>query len=1108
MQYDIWTDICNIFYSEQSLKKKYENIYGALRRLCTILLADTGVDYSDFFSRLQAVCRLNNYSLYPIDAFRWRARQIVLGTENADKGIFLSDMRVVADAVAHFTKSAIPYDLDKALPQGQTPRAPRLNTDMHKCRRFVAVRKDGDFIYAVTRDAPDEALFRVSFTANPQTIHAAGLITEGMQFNALTYNLQDERTYVPTLIVIDPDFLIDITSLAQCVQPYGDSAFNYLVSRFKKDEQTAPIMLGNIANQFLDDILNNPKASFHESMRKAFANNALSLTACPDVDDEFMKNSSAQHDNILSVVNTVFEKDDYNIMLEPTFFCESLGIQGRMDCLAFPNEENTEKNTILIELKSGKWNEQQKRAREEHLMQMILYKEVLYFNLGIKRHDVQGYLLYSKYPHIQEQRSAVRIIEHAMTIRNNIVMLERALRHGMLRTYMPKLYPDYFNRNHCYGNLWDKWCKPELAKVLNPLHTMDSLTEEYFHTFLKFICEESYLGKTGDGRLESTRGMSNLWNADYEHKVENGDILADLRITEIVKEGNNITAVVAERKPLSDEDVLPNFREGDSVILYVRNKPSDTCTNKQVVRASYSMIDDTRICLNLRFQQSSDLLFNTGNLYAVEHDFSDAAGKSLFTGLHSLLCTDEMRRQLILCQRRPHYSHAARLLTSSDVPEHVQHIICNAKKAEDFYLLMGPPGTGKTNVVLRGMVREFMAEGKDILLMAYTNRAVDEICSMLNGIDSEIRYVRFGNRLTCAEEHRQHLFENLLKEKPNRNGVRELIDSTHVFVSTVASMNGCKSLFSIKRIDVALFDEAAQILEPQILDLLCHRVGQSVSIGKFIMIGDQRQLPAVVALSESRTRTESPLLHGIGLTDCRNSLFERLYRMYRDDENVCGMLDRQGRMHPAIADFVSEHFYSSRLQPVPVEHQKEVKLYQQYAEEDEWAAANRFCFIDTHTNNPADVMPKMNLEEARWIARIIIKVSDLYTKNGQTLHPASDVGIIVPFRRQIAVVRQELFKSGIAEAEKIVIDTVERYQGSQRNIIIYGTTISQEYEIGILSTVTNDAGIAIDRKLNVAITRARKQLFVLGDKQLLMKSPIYRDMISYCDRCRCADESK
>jgi superfamily I DNA and/or RNA helicase len=108
------------------------------------------------------------------------------------------------------------------------------------------------------------------------------------------------------------------------------------------------------------------------------------------------------------------------------------------------------------------------------------------------------------------------------------------------------------------------------------------------------------------------------------------------------------------------------------------------------------------------------------------------------------------------------------------------------------------------------------------------------------------------------------------------------------------------------------------------------------------------------------------------------------------------------------------------------------------------------------------------------------------------------IGIIVPFRNQIAVILKQLRSLGVEGAEQIVIDTVERLQGGQKDYIIFSTTISQYYQLGVLSEPVEVEGQEVDRKLNVAITRARMQLFVVGNEPLLRMSEIYGRLIDYC----------
>ncbi|MCH5175590.1 MAG: ATP-dependent helicase [Prevotellaceae bacterium] len=1070
----MWQDIVEVFFSEQTLERKYRYFYDVLHRVCIEKTQGLPADYNDFFSRLQAVCRLTNYPLHKVDTFRWRARQVALHNADCEEHAFLVDVRSFVDAMSHFTDTRVPVALVGRLPDRDELPAPieRLEYSARQKRvRFTVVKVEEPYIYAMSQEMPAEDLFRVDVTMNQHTMQAAQLLREGMQFNALSFTVDNEKVYHPAYIVVEPDFMLDTTTVTGCVKAWGESAFNHLISKLQPSESTRYTLLGDFANQFLDDVLNQPDADYLTSMRKVFADRALDISACNEIDSQFFEETKRQFSNIQQVVEELcsqpyMREREVNIHIEPSFFCEAMGLQGRMDCLIDLDKDGRK---LLIELKSGKWDEYRGRAKDEHLMQMLLYKEMLYYNMDVKHADVIGNLLYSKYPKMQEQRTFQDIVFRAMNIRNNIVALELGLMHDEARKWLPKLTPQALRRSTCSDSFWHTWCLPELQKVIDALYTMDDITAEYFYTFLQFIEREQYESKVCDTRPDSTRSLASLWNAGVDVKLENGDILIGVRVVDM-RMSDGVDAVCMEK--MSDDGVQPNFRIGDSVILYKRDFEGDTAISQQVVRCNVEACDNERVWLKLKYRQRNKEAFSKESFYAIEHDHVDANFRSLYSGIFSLVTCERERRELLLCQRTP--------------------------TTDDLFLLMGPPGTGKTSVALKRMVEEHLSMGHDVLLLAYTNRAVDEICEMLSTIAPEPEYIRLGRDLACAPQFRQHLLANAVGQLTTRQKVIDRVEQTHVFVSTVASLNSHASIFKLKHFHVAIFDEASQILEPQILGILT-----SSAIDKFVMIGDHKQLPAVVVQDEEKSAVTSPLLHSIGLTNCRNSLFERLYEQNRNNAEIVAMLDHQGRMHPAISDFVSETFYDSLLQTVGLPHQHEDLQYMNYDEENATemlVATSRCAFINVPRPLAEERLAKANLLEARMIAQLVKSVVELYSKNNMPFSASKNLGIIVPFRRQIALVRSEIELLCSDIANQLVIDTVERYQGSQRDVIIYGTTITQPYELDILSNVSETSSGIVDRKLNVAITRARKQLFILGNEKLLSRNVLYGKLIDYCRR--------
>jgi len=109
----------------------------------------------------------------------------------------------------------------------------------------------------------------------------------------------------------------------------------------------------------------------------------------------------------------------------------------------------------------------------------------------------------------------------------------------------------------------------------------------------------------------------------------------------------------------------------------------------------------------------------------------------------------------------------------------------------------------------------------------------------------------------------------------------------------------------------------------------------------------------------------------------------------------------------------------------------------------------------------------------------------------------NEIGIITPFRAQCNLLRNELEK--INSDNSIIVDTVERFQGSERKVIIISTTVNHTYQLKQIESSTILEGENIDRKLNVAITRAKEKLFVIGNKSVLKQSPMYQKLIEFIE---------
>jgi DNA replication ATP-dependent helicase Dna2 len=221
-------------------------------------------------------------------------------------------------------------------------------------------------------------------------------------------------------------------------------------------------------------------------------------------------------------------------------------------------------------------------------------------------------------------------------------------------------------------------------------------------------------------------------------------------------------------------------------------------------------------------------------------------------------------------------------------------------------------------------------------------------------------------------------------------------------------------------------------------------------------------------------------LNAVGLTDLRESYFERLYRRCEKEDLTAhfGRLSVQGRMNTEIMTFPNDWFYGGFLSAMfPGGNDGGMPTVQ---------------FLPTPPGGGIQANQKTNRTEAETAARLVLQFKELWVQRGEEWIPSRTLGIITPWRAQIAQLRECLSEAGVAPDE-ITIDTVERYQGGARDIIIMSCCVNSPYQ---LNALVNLSAEGVDRKLNVALTRARRYLVMLGDENILRMDERYRAFIA------------
>lgn len=1114
---ELFLEIETCHTAQLQMQVRYSRLQGILKRIIIEKTHAYTADYSGVFSRLFALCNYYNFPIHDIDRFRIHAYKILKQGESVEEQTYLYDLKAICEFVEALYMCKIPSQLTNCFPEKKQKELEKNRPNKTQKRIRIMVQGwDTEHIYGYDIEHESSTLLTIYYGQKdvPRDkwffVTLENILHKGCQINLLSVNENNNILY-PRLIIYEPDFLLDVSALSACIKPYGNSPLNYLLNKFSPHEISAPILLGNATNQFMDDCVNEPDETdkpeselYRESIAKNFRDAILEYVSSREsITKTFFDEALKQFKHIRRAVQHTFGSKEIDIrrkdiLLEPSFICESLGLRGRMDVLTTDFKR-------IIELKSGKTgkNYYQPFPQKEHSLQMALYKEILFYNLDCPHDTVRTFLFYSRYPYFFDERSGFRQIQEAISLRNNIIANEEKLRTESCADVLNAITINNLNTEKINGSFFERFLKPGIERVMKPLQECSELERSYFEAFLTFTEREQFLSKIGDNNPDSNRGFANRWNTDTLTKQTTGDILTDLIISPEWNE-NGVERIRLDY-PVYYEEFLPNFREGDAVLLYECNQQTDNVTNKQIIRGNIEYISNNYLTFKLLFKQKNKKIFHTKSTYALEHDAMDSTYTAIYRGLFSFLTASQERRDLLLAQRQPQTDISIRL-NGKYLDKEIDDIVLMSKQARDYFLLIGPPGTGKTSVVLRSMVEEFLTDYKEtkknLLLLAYTNRAVDEICETLEKITPTPTYIRIGQELNCSPSFRHRLLPNVLKNATNRAEVSQCIESVSIFVSTIASLNAKKSLFSLKTFDTAIIDEASQVLEPQLMGLLCFQTEKQCAIRKFILIGDHKQLPAVVLQRPEESVVKNENLRKIGLFDRRNSLFERLHYLQRNSgkKGFTAMLHKQGRMHKDICSFVNTFFYEGKLDVIPLKHQKCNLPFTLSGESfEDYVATTRFGFLPVH-HPPLEDNNKINRSEATMVAKLVKCIIHIYQRNGIPFNPSLSIGIIVPFRNQIAMVRKEIARFNMPNTENITIDTVECYQGSQRDIILFSTTISQTYQLEILSNLQEIDGLLIDRKLNVALTRAREQLFILGNPRLLQQNSLYKSLIGKAKR--------
>ena len=589
-----------------------------------------------------------------------------------------------------------------------------------------------------------------------------------------------------------------------------------------------------------------------------------------------------------------------------------------------------------------------------------------------------------------------------------------------------------------------------------------------------------------------------------QRKVKRGDAWLPVSVGKSYYNSLNQLAVEVYRT--QDNEIEHNFEFGRPVVFFTCPAADDTANGTATGKPTFlftgtvSYVDGDRMVVVVPDGAPLSKLQTTERL-GVQLFFDETTYKLMFEALDRVIGAKGNRlaylRDLFASTQKAGWLSfdPIRFPWLNSVQEQAVNKVLRAK---DVAIVHGPPGTGKTTTLVEAIYETLRRENQ-VLVCAQSNMAVDWISEQL--VDRGVNVLRIGNPTKVNDKMLSFTYERRFADHPdypqlwsiretirklrqNRNRRRDegfhqkverlksrateleirinaqLFGEARVIASTLTG--SANRLLSGQKFGTLFIDEAAQALEPA-----CWIAIRKAS--RVILAGDHCQLPPTV-------KSIAALRGGLGTT-----LMERIVK--QKPETVT-LLKTQYRMNEQIMRFSSDWFYGGMIEAAPqVRFRGILDLDNPMTWIDTSAVAGKEEFV-------GESFGRINCAEADMTLDVL---QEYFTRIGKArvLEERIDVGVISPYRAQVQLLRRLIRKKEFFKPYRglISVNTVDGFQGQERDVIVISLVrANADGQIGFLSDL---------RRMNVAITRARMKLMIMGDVPTMTRHPFYRKLYEF-----------